>query len=290
MIFNHTTTPTPPHPHDLTDNTHLRNLLTHAEHLWQTRARHALRTTPTNDPLTRFNTASTPALRMVETHAQLQAANAFLTTINHTTNPTTRHLLTHLCRLFLLTQLTPTPPTSSPPATSPPPNPNPPHPPRPHHPHPHPHTTTLTNAFHLPTPTSPTSPSPTPTTSPTSTTTSPPTNPDHPPTQPGTTSRPPTSSNSRTHHRNRAARRPALRLHPGRGRRRPSVGDGAGVLRQVLHQVEVLGRWVQSARLLELLTKCPRASWVVVRVHHDGSRCERRERGWPRAAVWISFA
>ncbi|MFJ3140828.1 acyl-CoA dehydrogenase [Streptomyces sp. NPDC086843] len=153
MIFNHTTTPTPPHPHDLTDNTHLRNLLTHAEHLWQTRARHALRTTPTNDPLTRFNTASTPALRMVETHAQLQAANAFLTTINHTTNPTTRHLLTHLCRLFLLTQLTPhttdllTTGHLTPHQTQ-----------TLHTLHDHtihtltPHTTTLTNAFHLPTP------------------------------------------------------------------------------------------------------------------------------------------
>lgn len=27
------------------------------------------------------------------------------------------------------------------------------------------------------------------------------------------------------------------------------MSDGAGVLRQVLHQVEVLGRWVQSVRL-----------------------------------------
>ncbi|MFI9471932.1 hypothetical protein ACIHBQ_31265 [Streptomyces sp. NPDC052492] len=28
------------------------------------------------------------------------------------------------------------------------------------------------------------------------------------------------------------------------------MGDAAGVLRQVLHQVEVLGRWVLPARLL----------------------------------------
>ncbi|KUN90616.1 acyl-CoA oxidase, partial [Streptomyces resistomycificus] len=111
MIFNHQPQqpPTTPPTHQQLTNPHfLRDLLTHTTNLWQTRARTALRQGPTQNPLARWNNTSTPALNMVNTHAQLQAANAFLTATQHPTTPTpTRHLLQQLCQLFLLTQLTP---------------------------------------------------------------------------------------------------------------------------------------------------------------------------------------
>ncbi|MEU5463846.1 acyl-CoA dehydrogenase [Streptomyces althioticus] len=156
MLFGHNTTPpphtTPPAQQDLTDTAFLRELLHHAQTLWQTRARTALRNGPPGDPLARWNNASTPALRMIEAHARLQAADAFIHATQHTTDPTAHTLLTQLCRLFLLNQLNDY--TGDLLATN----------------HltthhvlnlPHttnetlhtltPHTTTLTNAFHLPT-------------------------------------------------------------------------------------------------------------------------------------------
>ncbi|MGR8006933.1 acyl-CoA dehydrogenase family protein [Streptomyces hypolithicus] len=94
-------------PHTpLTDLRFLRGLLAETEHLWQKRARTALRNGPTGNPLARWNTASTPALHMVSAHIRLQATDAFLTTASQTTHPPARSLLENLCRLFLLRQLT----------------------------------------------------------------------------------------------------------------------------------------------------------------------------------------
>ncbi|WNZ06367.1 acyl-CoA dehydrogenase [Streptomyces sp. 11x1] len=102
------TPPTPPTgPDQLNDTRHLRNLLSHTTTIWQTRARTALRQGPPNDPIARWNTASRPALQMTTTHAALHTADAYLHTLDHTTHPHTHTLLNHLCRLFLLNQLTP---------------------------------------------------------------------------------------------------------------------------------------------------------------------------------------
>ncbi|MFZ4191992.1 acyl-CoA dehydrogenase family protein [Streptomyces pseudogriseolus] len=90
---------------DLTDTAFLRELLGHAESLWQARARKALRNGPAGDPLGRWNAASSSALRMVEAHARLQAADAFVQAVERAADPSARALLDQLCRLFLLAQL-----------------------------------------------------------------------------------------------------------------------------------------------------------------------------------------
>ncbi|MFJ5711549.1 acyl-CoA dehydrogenase [Streptomyces sp. NPDC093105] len=110
MIFGHTVTPPPrptthPETRPLTDLTLLTDLCAHTESIWQNRARTALRNGPPGNPLTRWNTASAPALELVAAHARTQAAHAFLTAITTTPDPTTRHLLEDLCRLFLLNEL-----------------------------------------------------------------------------------------------------------------------------------------------------------------------------------------
>ncbi|MFI8324078.1 acyl-CoA dehydrogenase [Streptomyces sp. NPDC085529] len=110
MVFGHAITPAPhapvrPETRPLTDLTLLRDLCTHTETIWQDRARTAMRSGRPGDPLGRWNTASTAALELVAAHARAQAADAFLTTIATTHNPTTRHLLENLCRLFLLQEL-----------------------------------------------------------------------------------------------------------------------------------------------------------------------------------------
>ncbi|GGS24527.1 hypothetical protein GCM10010252_74670 [Streptomyces aureoverticillatus] len=108
----HHTSPTP-HPHhqhpptDLTNLTFLTTLLTHTHNLWHQRARTALRHGPTHNPLARWNHTAPAALNMITAHAQHTTAHAFLTTINHTTHQPTKTLLTHLCRLYLLNQITP---------------------------------------------------------------------------------------------------------------------------------------------------------------------------------------
>ncbi len=89
----------------MTDTAFLRELLGHAESLWQARARKELRNGPAGDPLGRWNAASSSALRMVEAHARLQAADAFLEAVDRATDPSARALLDQLCRLFLLAHL-----------------------------------------------------------------------------------------------------------------------------------------------------------------------------------------
>jgi acyl-CoA oxidase len=109
MLFGHcgasTDTAAVPGRRDLTDTSFLRELLGRAESLWQARARKELRNGPAGDPLGRWNAASSSALRMVEAHARLQAADAFLQAVERATDPSARTLLDQLCRLFLLAQL-----------------------------------------------------------------------------------------------------------------------------------------------------------------------------------------
>ncbi|WP_078618583.1 MULTISPECIES: acyl-CoA dehydrogenase [unclassified Streptomyces] len=92
-------------PGDLDDPAFLRDLLLHAESIWQNRARTALREGPSGDPMGRWNATSAPALEMVEVHACRVAADAFLTAADRATDPTARAVLRALCRLFLLRRL-----------------------------------------------------------------------------------------------------------------------------------------------------------------------------------------
>ncbi|MGW4024073.1 acyl-CoA dehydrogenase family protein [Streptomyces sp. NPDC005009] len=111
MLFEHQTEkPSPPPlPLDeqpLTELSFLRGLLAGIEHLWQIRARAALRRGPSGNPLARWNRASTAGVEMVSAHARLKAADAFLAAIEHTAESTARFLLEDLCRLFLLQEIT----------------------------------------------------------------------------------------------------------------------------------------------------------------------------------------
>ncbi|MFF3446795.1 acyl-CoA dehydrogenase [Streptomyces sp. NPDC002667] len=102
--------PTPPTttgPADLTNPHHIHTLLTHAENIWHTRARTALRNAPPKNPAGRWNHASTPALEMLTLHTTNHAATALLNATHNTHNPHTQTLLTHLTHLFLLQQLRP---------------------------------------------------------------------------------------------------------------------------------------------------------------------------------------
>ncbi|MFG3104733.1 acyl-CoA dehydrogenase [Streptomyces sp. NPDC048182] len=89
----------------LSELSHLRDLLAEVERLWQARARTALRTGPSGNPLARWNVASSAGIEMVRAHARLQAADAFLAAIAGTAWPQARALLEDLCRLFLLDEL-----------------------------------------------------------------------------------------------------------------------------------------------------------------------------------------
>ena len=107
MVFGHRV-PLPPArtaPGDVDDPAFLRDLLVHAESIWQKRARTALREGPSGDPTGRWNATSTPALEMVEAHACRTAADAFLAAADRATDPTARTLLRALCRIFLLRRL-----------------------------------------------------------------------------------------------------------------------------------------------------------------------------------------
>ncbi|MDQ0812874.1 acyl-CoA oxidase [Streptomyces sp. B3I7] len=107
MVFGHRV-PLPPArtaPGDVDDPAFLRDLLLHAESIWQKRARTALREGPSGDPTGRWNATSTPALEMVEAHACRTAADAFLAAADRATDPTARTLLRALCRIFLLRRL-----------------------------------------------------------------------------------------------------------------------------------------------------------------------------------------
>jgi acyl-CoA oxidase len=113
MVFGHQV-PLPPtttsgddpgSPGDLDDPAFLRDLLLHAESIWQNRARTALREGPSGDPMGRWNATSSPALEMVEAHACRTAADAFLAAADRAADPAARSVLRALCRLFLLRRL-----------------------------------------------------------------------------------------------------------------------------------------------------------------------------------------
>ncbi|MFJ7415668.1 acyl-CoA dehydrogenase [Streptomyces sp. NPDC098077] len=111
MLFEHRTEKPPPSPlpleeQSLTDLSFLRGLLAGIEHLWQLRARAALRRGPSGNPLARWNRASAAGIEMVSAHARLQAADAFLAAIGRTEQPSARSMLEALYRLFLLQELT----------------------------------------------------------------------------------------------------------------------------------------------------------------------------------------
>jgi acyl-CoA oxidase len=89
----------------LTDLPFLRDLLLHAEHIWQTRSHEAMRTTASADPLDTLNAAVVPALAAVRAHTQWRAAVEFLDVMERTTDSVARSLLHRLCQLFLLGQL-----------------------------------------------------------------------------------------------------------------------------------------------------------------------------------------
>lgn len=108
MIFDHPLAPTPAQAtgeESLTDTAFLRRALEAAEHHHHLTARHDLRNSPERDALGRWNNASTAALSLVDAHAVVQAADAFLTARAHTTDQATRQLLDGLCTLFLLEQV-----------------------------------------------------------------------------------------------------------------------------------------------------------------------------------------
>ncbi|PWI20464.1 acyl-CoA oxidase [Streptomyces sp. Act143] len=112
MVFGHqtdhsTSLTMPLDLQPLAELSFLRGLMAKVEHLWQARARTALRGGPSGNPLARWNVASNAGIEMVRAHARLQAADAFLAAIARTTEPGARSLLEDLCRLFLLQELTP---------------------------------------------------------------------------------------------------------------------------------------------------------------------------------------
>ena len=113
LLLQHPTMPPPTAPtstDQLADPHHLRALLAHAEAIWHTRARTALRhnppDAPPSTPQARWNRTSTAALTMLDIHTTLHATDAYLAALD-TLPPTTRThgLLKQLCTLFLLNQL-----------------------------------------------------------------------------------------------------------------------------------------------------------------------------------------
>ncbi|WFB10669.1 acyl-CoA oxidase [Streptomyces sp. LX-29] len=118
MIFGYTpAVPTPRPPADagvpaggvasLTEPGFLRDLIAAAERGWHERARRELRSGPPGEPLGRWNGASGPALELVTAHATLQAADAFIATLDSVTHSPTRAVLGELCALFLLEAVAP---------------------------------------------------------------------------------------------------------------------------------------------------------------------------------------
>lgn len=89
----------------LDDPRFLRDLLARLEALWRDRARAALRQGPSGDPVGRWNAASPAALEMASAHTRLRSADAFLDAVDRAGTPEARALLTKLCRLHLLGQL-----------------------------------------------------------------------------------------------------------------------------------------------------------------------------------------
>ncbi|WDN51984.1 acyl-CoA dehydrogenase family protein [Streptomyces clavuligerus] len=114
MIFGHTpaepslrSTAVPQGVNALGDPVFLRDLLAVVEGRWHHRARLNLRSGPSGDSLGRWNNASGAALELVEAHATLLAADAFVAAAGTVPHAPTRSLLRDLCALFLLDALAP---------------------------------------------------------------------------------------------------------------------------------------------------------------------------------------
>ncbi|WP_371482673.1 acyl-CoA dehydrogenase [Kitasatospora sp. NBC_00315] len=106
MIFGHEPAgPAPSVGPDPDDLVRLRGLLAAAERIWHARARQGLRAGPAGDPIGRWNNAVAAALEVVGAHACLQAADAFAEAVATIPDPATRGLLSALCRLFLLREI-----------------------------------------------------------------------------------------------------------------------------------------------------------------------------------------
>ncbi|MDN0197918.1 acyl-CoA dehydrogenase [Streptomyces sp. S.PNR 29] len=91
---------------DLTNPIYLRNLLAYTETIWHTRARTALRQGPARNPIARWNHTAPHALQMISAHTRLQAADAFITALHTATHQPAKALLSRLCTLYLLNEIT----------------------------------------------------------------------------------------------------------------------------------------------------------------------------------------
>ncbi|MFC7310239.1 acyl-CoA dehydrogenase [Streptomyces monticola] len=109
MLFNHRTSgltnDIPCAEQSLADVHYLRSLLADIEAMWQSKARAALRQGPAGNPVGRWNTASSAAVKMVDAHVRLQAADALLAAAAEAVGPMPRFLLHKLAQLFLLKEL-----------------------------------------------------------------------------------------------------------------------------------------------------------------------------------------
>ncbi|MER5636918.1 acyl-CoA dehydrogenase [Kitasatospora sp. NPDC002227] len=108
LLFQHTPPPPPATAgRELTDPATLLDLLAAVEHRWLTRAREQLRRGPSGDPVARWNNAVTPALRLVEAHAQLLAARELARAAELSDSPGAAAVLLDLLRLFALQRIAP---------------------------------------------------------------------------------------------------------------------------------------------------------------------------------------
>ncbi|MFB7663626.1 acyl-CoA dehydrogenase [Kitasatospora sp. NPDC056138] len=108
LLGHHTPEPadgTTPEDRELTDPAFRQDLLAHVERTWHRRARTRLRAADTRDPLGRWNAAVTPALELVEAHANRLAADALLAAADRTDHPGARSLLHALHQLFALRRI-----------------------------------------------------------------------------------------------------------------------------------------------------------------------------------------
>jgi acyl-CoA oxidase len=95
---------TEPRSGRLDDPEFLQTLLADVERLWHDRAAARFLGSSALDPLIRWNSAVSPALEVVEAHAQRLAADAMLAAAR-TVHPRTRRLLHRLHRLFALRRI-----------------------------------------------------------------------------------------------------------------------------------------------------------------------------------------
>ncbi len=95
----------PPAERSLRDPRHLQDLLADVERIWQQRASTRLRR-PATSPLARWNSAVTPALKLVEAHAQRLAGEELHRAATQAAPALTRQLLGDLHGLFALRAIT----------------------------------------------------------------------------------------------------------------------------------------------------------------------------------------